>query len=440
MIGLVLQQELSSVEKPLYDYMGNKKNVNNYPKTIIIPNTDQFFGFGRHDLFERSKDYALVHGEDTYYWGNLTEKGLKRTGVVHYSKNEEEVMTGLEVPPEVSSYYRLVEGDEVGVVVNHPEKTVFICSVNGSQEPRVFRSWPQNLSEFQSDYPKRPLLVEKFGDFDLRAMTLLAPIGLGSSYWVIAPGGAGKTWLLVKLLDACLKLSREDDSIYVMMVYVGDRPEDASQYIEVFGRNKRGRGVFHQAPWNISPDAQVDVAKFAMKRAHRLVATGRHVVVLFDSISRTVAAHTASSYVDGEGGMIGGGIYRQSLTDMTAKQFGTHGSFDEKRSLTIIGSVLSSSDTRKTSESAVDQETSDSSTTGICRLLKIPTSERPWVSVNEGETYTRFPNGRDFRSENQRQEMETVKKLMRTGAGSRDSSEAHKILLKYARENPLPKY
>ena len=88
MIGLVLQQELSSVEKPLYDYMGNKKNVNNYPKTIIIPNTDQFFGFGRHDLFERSKDYALVHGEDTYYWGNLTEKGLKRTGVVHYSKNE----------------------------------------------------------------------------------------------------------------------------------------------------------------------------------------------------------------------------------------------------------------------------------------------------------------------------------------------------------------
>ena len=437
MIGLVLQQELSSVERPLYNL--GKKSADNYPKTIIVHSTDQFFEFGRHDLFERSKVYPLVHGENTYYWGTLTEKGVKATKNIHYSKDGED-MWGLEIPPDVASYYKLTEGDEAGVVVDHSAKIVFISSVNGSQDPNVFRAWPQNLSGFQSDYPKKPLPVEKYGDFDLRVMTLLAPIGLGSSYWIIAPGGSGKTWLLVKLLDACLKLSKEDDSIYVCMGYVGDRPEDASQYLEVFDRNKRGHGIFHQAPWNTNPNAQVDVAKFVMKRAHRMVAIGKHVIVLIDSISRTVAAHTASSYANGEGGMIGGGIYRQSLTDMIALQFGTHGSFDEKRSLTIIGTVLSSSDTKKTSESAVDQETSDSSTTGICRLVKIPTLERPWLSVNEAETYTRFPDGRDFRSEAQKKEMAQVKQLMRAGSGNTNSYEAHTRLLEYARKNSLPSY
>jgi len=138
--------------------------------------------------------------------------------------------------------------------------------------------------------------------------------------------------------------------------------------------------------------------------------------------------------------MIGGGIYRQSLTDMIALLFGTHGSYGKDRSLTIIGTVLSSSDTKKTSESAVDQETSDSSTTGICRLVKIPTLRRPWVSVNEAETFTRFPDGRDFRSAKQKAEMAYVLKWIREDSGSRIAEEAHKRLLGYVRDNPLPKY
>ena len=437
MIGYVLQKEMSNLEKKLYDV--GTSDPNEYPQTVIIIDTRQFTEFRRRELLARSKEHTVVNKDGTYYWGILTEKGIVRTDALHSTAGPEDTF-GLEIPPVVAFEYKLVEGDEVGIVVNHTEKVVFICSVNGEQDPRIFRAWPKDLSGFQSDYPRAPLLVEKYGDFDLRVMTLLAPIGLGSSYWIIAPGGSGKTWLLVKLLDACLKLSKEDNNIYVMMGYVGDRPEDASQYLEVFRKNKQGHGEFHQAAWNTNPDSQVDVATFVMRRARRLTATGKHVIVLFDSISRTVAAHTASSYATGEGGMIGGGIYRQSLTDMIALLFGTHGSYGKDRSLTIIGTVLSSSDTKKTSESAVDQETSDSSTTGICRLVKIPTLRRPWVSVNEAETFTRFPDGRDFRSAKQKAEMAYVLKWIREDSGSRIAEEAHKRLLGYVRDNPLPKY
>ncbi|HAI62650.1 MAG: hypothetical protein UU64_C0002G0046 [candidate division WWE3 bacterium GW2011_GWF2_41_45] len=437
MIGLILQEELSSSEKPLYEV--GKKSDTKFPRTIIVYSTDQYLNFSRADLFDGSKKYGLVRGDDTYYWGILTEKGVRPTQNIHYSKDGVG-MYGLEVPKEVASYYRLTEGDQIDIEKDDITKIVYISSVNNERDPKVFRAWPTDLSGFQSEYPKKPLPVEKFGDPDLRAITLLAPIGLGAAYWVIAPGGAGKTWLLAKILEACLLLSLEMDNLYILMGYVGDRPEDAALYIEIFNKYKRAKGAFHKAPWNTLPDAQVDVTNFVMRRARRMTAIGRNVIVLFDSMSRTVAVHTASSYADGDGGMISGGIKRGSLTEMIALQFGTHGYFDENRSLTIIGTVLSSSDTKKTSESAVDQETSDSSTTAICRLVKIPTLERPWISVNEAETNTRYPNGHDFRSEKQKQEMAAVRATMRDREGGTSSYIAHGRLIDYVRKHPLPSY
>ncbi len=446
MEAYVVQQELSSLERPIY----NTGLSATYPKTVLIPDTSQLLEFGRKDILYRSREYSLISSDvlqkgnkakelQEYRWGLLTKEGVAGTPDIHYSQDKDN-MWGLEVPPSVGSYYKLVEGDEVGVVVDHRKKLVLISSVNGVQDPEIIKSWKPDLRDYQSDYPKKPLPIEKYGDFDLRVITLLAPIGLGSSYWIIAPGGAGKTWILVKILDACLKLTKEIDNLYIIMGYIGDRPEDASQYIQVFEENIGTSGEFHQASWDTKPDSQVDVTRFTMNRARRLSATGKHVVVLFDSISRTVAAHTASSYVDKDSGMISGGIYRHSLTAMIAMLFGTHGSFGEDRSLTIIGTVLSSSDTKKTSESAVDQETSDSSTTGMCRLVKIATLDRPWVSVNEAETFTRFPDKRDFRSPEQIKEMNDVKNIMRGGRGASNSYEAHSNLLNYVKKNPFPKY
>ncbi len=437
MEGYVLQQEFSPREVPLYPKSGRFT----YPKTVIIPDSPMLVAFRKWDLLERSTGYYLVDDNegDEYYWGVLTERGIEKTEFLHFSPNRRDSF-GLEVPPKVASFYQLKEGDQVGIAIDRVKKLVVIVSVNGCQDPKVFTGWPPDLSGFQSDYPLVSLPVEKYGDFDLRVMTLLAPIGLGSSYWIIAPGGTGKTWLLVKIFDACLRLTREIKDLYVMMGYVGDRPEDAAQYLRVLEDYKCPHAEFHQAPWDTKPEAQVDVARLIMNRARRLTATGKHVVVLFDSISRIVAAHTASSYVDKESGMIPGGIYRDSLTQIIALMFGTHGSFGYDRSLTIIGTVLAAGETKRTSESAVDQETSDSSTTGVLRLVRIPTLERPWTSVNEGETYTRFPYGKDFRSEEQRREMEQVKREMRTGMGNTNSYEAHQRLLKYARKNQYPNY
>ena len=439
----ILQKEQTGLEKPLYQPLNGRRGgvrKYDYPQTVVIHNPEIFYGFSKPEILQRSREAALVHGVSTVYWGMLTENGIQRTPEIHYTRNRDLIMLGLEVPESVASYYSLVEGDKVEIDLDKDNNSIYFSSVNGCNRPEIFRKWPRDLSGFQSDYPKKPLPVEKYGDFELRVISLLSPDGLGEGKWLIAPGGAGKTWILVKYLKACLQLTKEIENLYIIMVYVGDRPEDAALYIDVIKSFEGAPAEIYSAAWNTRPDTQVDTVRFAMKRAQRLTAIGYHVVVLTDSISRTVAAHTASQYVDKNSGMIGGGIYRDSLTEMIALQYGTHGSYGEDQSLSIIGTVLAAAETKKTSESAVDQETSDSSTTSICRLLKIPTLPRPWISVNKGDTNTRIPKGKDFRSEEQKNEMEKVETLMRAGLGSRSSEEAHRVLLQYARDNPFPKY
>ncbi|GIW70042.1 MAG: hypothetical protein KatS3mg101_0789 [Patescibacteria group bacterium] len=284
MEAFVLQQELTPYEKPLYKIdTGYEKGIVTYPKTVLIPDTRALVNAGRDQILSRSRNYAVATTGEVLYWGMLTKQGIIRTPYIHYMLPKGETgesniepssqVYGLEVPTQIAAYYGLCEGDQVGLAVSL-DGLVVITSVNGVQDPAIFRRWPKDLSAFQSDYPMYPLPIEKYGDFDLRVITLLAPIGLGSSYWIIAPGGAGKTWILVKMFDACLKLSREIDKLYVIMCYVGDRPEDASQYLDILDKNPNTAGEFHQAPWDTHPNAQVDVATFVMNRARRLTATG----------------------------------------------------------------------------------------------------------------------------------------------------------------------
>jgi bifunctional DNA-binding transcriptional regulator/antitoxin component of YhaV-PrlF toxin-antitoxin module len=258
----VLQEDLRSPEVSIY---GNGRNTAN-PKTVLIANTNQIKNFGKMSLLNNSRRYILVDpGEQPYLWGVVSEEGrVVGTSCYHYNPNDTENTYGLEVPQEVVSHYHLKEGDFVDLVVDRDRNIVYIESVNLMTDLSEIRNRPSSLVRFTSDYPEKPLPIEKYGNFDVRVMTLLSPIGLGSSHWIVAPGGSGKTWLLNEIFDSCLQLTYEMRNLFVIMVCVGDRPEDESVYLETFQKRKRKpRGDLYSASWNTHPDHQIEVVKFA---------------------------------------------------------------------------------------------------------------------------------------------------------------------------------
>lgn len=436
----VLQEDLRSPEVSIY---GNGRNTAN-PKTVLIANTNQIKNFGKMSLLNNSRRYILVDpGEQPYLWGVVSEEGrVVGTSCYHYNPNDTENTYGLEVPQEVVSHYHLKEGDFVDLVVDRDRNIVYIESVNLMTDLSEIRNRPSSLVRFTSDYPEKPLPIEKYGNFDVRVMTLLSPIGLGSSHWIVAPGGSGKTWLLNEIFDSCLQLTYEMRNLFVIMVCVGDRPEDESVYLETFQKRKRKpRGDLYSASWNTHPDHQIEVVKFAKARADSLTSEGWDVVLIVDSITRTVGIHSSSSYVNSKSGMISGGIYRDSLTQMVGLLFGTHGNFTDPLgiynpgSLTIVGTALEGS------TDPISTDTKDSSTTGITTLRS---SGDYWPRIDIHQTHVRLPADKDFRPNSQRIEMDYVRDQMsmilsgRKSVGMDRSVAAYKSVLDHVRKYPKP--
>ncbi|MBW6442039.1 hypothetical protein K0B04_04030, partial [Patescibacteria group bacterium] len=293
--GSILQEELLSSELSIYN--GTIKNLS--PKTVIIPNTDFIRRHGEVNLLNKSSDYLLVNkGEGSYRWAYITKDGLVSTDYFHYDADKPEHSFGLEIPTSITHYYGLKKGDFVEFVIDEGRGLVYISSVNLESDIDRIQHRPRNLSKFRSDYPREPLPIEKNGNFDLRVMTLLSPIGLGSSHWIVAPGGSGKTWLLREIFDSCLTLTYEMKNLFIIMGCVGDRPEDEAVYIGTLEKRRRARAEIHASPWNTHPDHQIEVTKFAKFRANTLAAEGWDVVFIFDSLTRAVAIHSSSSYAD----------------------------------------------------------------------------------------------------------------------------------------------
>lgn len=435
----VLQENLKPQEISLYKNGGNGNN----PVTVLTPGTDYIKKYGRVGILKNSHANILVDpAGPSINWAVITEEGgYKKKPYMHYNKDDSEKSTGLVVPTEIVQYYGLKDGDFVDIVIDRKDQVLYISAVNTISDITLIKSRPLNLIKFRSDYPSKPLSLDSFGNLDIRVMYLLSPIGLGSSHWIVAPGGSGKTWLLNEILDACLSLTLTTKKLFVIMLCVGDRPEDESIFVETLNKNRRSRGEIYSAPWNTEPDHQIDVAVFAKNRADSLVAEGWDVVFIVDSLTRAVSIHSSSSHVNTKTGWISGGIYRDSLIQMVALLFGTHGDFIDPEgvydpgSLTIIATALEGS------TDPISEDTKDSSTTGITTLRSYGDI---WPRIDIHHTHVRLPLGKDFRSKITRMEMDFVKnemgKILRRpkAPGVDNSAESFVFLVDHAKRFPTP--
>ncbi len=399
-------------------------------------------------------DKILVYGErrppqTALIPGNLGKlRKHRKQHLLEQAQSPNAPQYSLVVSPQVVAKWNLAEGDLVEL---NQESADSIISVNGCNNPNTVANWPMIAGEAEdvrdtrtylsAQYPIRPLRVEKFGSLSLRVLTLLAPIGKGQSIYLAAPGGSGKTTILLDLWEALLRLTLEDSNLYPIVLHLGERSEDFTDYQRVWDKVNPARGEKYTSPREDPLHIQVQIFEFVIKRARRLAQAGYDVVFICDSVTRAVMAHSRSTVVAAEGGMISGGIYTSSI-QYVAELLGVAGDFGD-RSLTMVSSVLLAAKDKKSSEAAFTEETMDSGTTCKWVLTGMPMAPYPKVDVSQ----TRTRRIERFATQAQQAEIESVNaRIWATGGeksadGQKDNSlAAHRRLVEYAQKNPNPIY
>ena len=161
-----------------------------------------------------------------------------------------------------------------------------------------------------------------------RIIDLVSPVGKGQRGLIVSPPRAGKTMVLAAIAAA---LAASDPDAHLMMVLVGERPEEVTDLTE----SVPGEVIY--STFDQSAADHIMVAELAIERAKRLVEAGRDVVVLLDSITRLGRAYNLAAPASSR--ILAGGVATTAL--QPPRQFlGAARNTREAGSLTILSTAL----------------------------------------------------------------------------------------------------
>jgi transcription termination factor Rho len=169
-------------------------------------------------------------------------------------------------------------------------------------------------------------------DISLRIVDLLCPLGYGQRGLVVAPPRSGKTMLMQRI---CHAVSKHYPDVHMIVLLIDERPEEATSWKRsVEGPNRE----VLVSTLDEGPKHHIAVSEICMKRAQRLVETGRDVVILLDSITRLTRAY--NQVLGGRGGGAMSGGLSSKTFEVPKKFFGSARNCEEGGSLTILGTTL----------------------------------------------------------------------------------------------------
>ncbi|MEP0822894.1 MAG: transcription termination factor Rho [Ignavibacterium sp.] len=178
-------------------------------------------------------------------------------------------------------------------------------------------------------YPKDRIKLETApGEYSMRILDLLAPIGKGQRGMIVSPPKAGKTVLLQKIANS---ITRNHPEIKLIVLLIDERPE------EVTDMERTVNAEVVSSTFDEPPERHVQVADMVLEKAKRLVEARRDVVVLLDSITRLARAH--NTVVPHSGKILSGGVDANAL-HRPKRFFGAARNIEEGGSLTIIATAL----------------------------------------------------------------------------------------------------
>jgi transcription termination factor Rho len=175
-----------------------------------------------------------------------------------------------------------------------------------------------------------------------RVVDLLTPIGKGQRALVVAPPRTGKTMLLQDMAHA---ISINHPEIHLIVLLIDERPEEVTE----MRRNVKGEVIASSMDRDV--ESHVRISQLIFERGKRIAESGKDVLILLDSITRTARAF--NKWVGNSGRTQTGGLDIRAL-DIPKKLFGTARRFEEGGSLTVVGTALI--DTGSRADDAIFQE------------------------------------------------------------------------------------
>lgn len=260
--------------------------------------------------------------------------GFIRTQETGWAPSNEAVY----VPADIISQHHLRPFVEVSGMAQKYERghqLVSVQSVNGLPPAEAAAS--PHFEDLKAMNPTHRLAFETTPSrFTTRTLDLVAPVARGQRGLIVAPPRTGKTTLLMHIAEGVRENYEED--IHLMILLVDERPEEVTE----FKRTLPGVEIFAS-----SNDSGVRehcrIAEMCIERAKRLVETGRHVLILMDSITRLARAYNNTER--GSGRTMSGGIDARAL-ETPRRLFAAARNTRNAGSLTILATALIETNSR----------------------------------------------------------------------------------------------
>jgi transcription termination factor Rho len=252
--------------------------------------------------FLRSVD--LLPGQDDIY---VSQSQIRRFGL----RTGDMVIGQVRPPKDTEKYFGLLR----------------VEAVNGL-DPETAKQRP-TFERLTPIFPLERFQLETHRDvLSTRLLDILAPIGRGQRGLIVSPPKAGKTTILKQIANG---ISKNHQSVYMMVVLIGERPE------EVTDMDRSVDAEVMAATFDDPESDQTRVAEMALAKAKRLVEGGHDVVILMDSLTRLARAY--NMVVPPSGRTLSGGIDPAALYP-PKRFFGAARNLEEGGSLTIIATCL----------------------------------------------------------------------------------------------------
>jgi transcription termination factor Rho len=254
--------------------------------------------------FLRSVNYNYLPSPDDIY---VSPSQIKKFGL----RTGDSVSGQVRPPKEGERFFALLRVEAVND--DHPdvirERTLF-----------------DNLTPL---YPTTRLKLETIpGEYSMRIMDLLAPIGKGQRGMIVSPPKAGKTILLQKIANSII---RNHPEVKLIVLLIDERPE------EVTDMERTVAAEVVSSTFDEPPERHVQVSDMVLEKAKRLVEAKKDVVILLDSITRLARAH--NTVIPHSGKILSGGVDANAL-HRPKRFFGAARNIEEGGSLTIIATAL----------------------------------------------------------------------------------------------------
>jgi transcription termination factor Rho len=254
--------------------------------------------------FLRSVGYNYLPSPDDIY---VSPSQIKKFGL----RTGDSVSGQVRPPKEGERFFALLRVEAVND--DHPdlirERTLFV-----------------NLTPL---YPTERIKLETVpGEYSMRILDLLSPIGKGQRGIIVSPPKAGKTVLLQKIANS---ITRNHPEIKLIVLLIDERPE------EVTDMERSVSAEVISSTFDEPPERHVQVADMVLEKAKRLVESKRDVVILLDSITRLARAH--NTVVPHSGKILSGGVDANALHH-PKRFFGAARNIEEGGSLTVMATAL----------------------------------------------------------------------------------------------------